>query len=128
MVEGPSDMSTHTCDAIIVCCIDFRFQRFIRAWTDTHLKGKTFDLVGFAGSTKDLDTVMNQIDISVRLHHIKQIVLIHHEECGAYGTESTFERHKQDLRKAKETILKKYPNLSVELHYARLNGQFAEVS
>src|SRR3989344_6399548 len=97
----------HTCDAIVVACIDFRFQKYIRNWTDEKLKDKTFDLVGFAGSTKDLDTVMKQIDVSVRLHHIKEIYLIHHEECGAYGTESTQERHALDLKKAKTEILSK---------------------
>lgn len=118
----------HKCDAIIVVCIDFRFQRYIRDWTDKNLKGKTFDLVGFAGSTKDLETVMKQIDISVRLHHIKEAVLIHHEECGAYGAKSTPEKHAKDLRKAKMEILSRYPHLKVELYYLRLNGKFEKVA
>jgi len=95
----------HTCDAIVICCIDFRFQKFIRRWTNKNLKGKTFDLVGFAGATKNLKTVLKQIDISVRLHHIEKVILIHHEECGAYGEESTPGRHAKDLKKAKTAIL-----------------------
>ena len=123
----PIAMSTHYCDATIVVCIDFRFQKYIRDWTDKKLKGKTFDLVGFAGSTKDLQTVMKQIDISVRLHHIKEVYLIHHEECGAYGAESTPEKHAEDMRKAQETILLKYPILKVELYYLHLDGEFEKV-
>lgn len=118
---------SHTCDAVVVCCIDFRFQKFIREWTDENLKDKTFDLVGFAGATKELDTIMKQIDISVRLHQIKQVILIHHEECGAYGAESTPERHTQDLKKAKTEILAKYPNLDVDLYYLYLDGKFEAV-
>ncbi|OGD63742.1 hypothetical protein A2160_03640 [Candidatus Beckwithbacteria bacterium RBG_13_42_9] len=118
---------SHVCDAAIVCCIDFRFQKFIRDWTDQNLKGKTFDLIGFAGATKDLETIMGQLDISVRLHHIKQVVLIHHEECGAYGAESTPERHAQDLQKAKAAILAKYPDLQIDLHYFYLNGKFEAI-
>jgi len=118
---------THTCDAMVVACIDFRFQKFIRDWTDKTLAGKTFDLVGFAGGTKDLNTVMGQLDISVHLHHITQLVLIHHEECGAYGTESTPERHASDLRIARETVLAKYPGLIVDLYYLHLNGAFEKV-
>lgn len=118
---------THICDAIVVCCMDFRFQKFIRDWTDKKLKNKTFDVVGFAGSTKDLETVMGQIDISVNLHHTKEIHLIHHEECGAYGKESTYKRHVKDLHKAKSKILKKYPKLKVYLYYLYLSGKFEKI-
>ena len=118
---------SHICDAIVVCCIDFRFQKFIRDWTDKNLKNKTFDMVGFAGATKDLETVTKQIDISVRLHQIKEVVLIHHEECGAYGAESTPERHTADLKKEKNQILDKYPSLKVELFYLHLDGRFEQI-
>jgi carbonic anhydrase len=118
----------HTCDAIVVCCIDFRFQKFIRDFTDKNLAGMTFDMVGFAGSTKDLDTVLKQIDISVRLHHISEVYLIHHEDCGAYGAESTPTRHRSDLIKAEKEILKAYPNLKVNLYYLHLDGQFESIN
>src|SRR6266567_1686622 len=120
-------MATHTCDAIVVSCIDFRFQKYIRNWLDKNFADKTYDYVGFAGGTKDLETVLKQLAISVRLHNISQVVLMHHEECGAYGAESTWERHTQDLRKAKEEIYKLYPNLQVDLYYLHLNGEFEEV-
>lgn len=119
---------SHTCDAITICCIDFRFQRYIRDWTDKNLPGKTFDLVGFAGSSKDLDTILKQIDISVRLHQIKEVIIIHHEECGAYGVDSTPERHATDLRHARTEILSRYPNLQVYLLYAKLDGKFAPIN
>ena len=118
---------SHHCHAILVCCIDFRFQKFIRKWTDENLKGQDFDLVGFAGATKNLDTILGQIDISVRLHHIAKVVLIHHEECGAYGAESTLERHTADLLKARSAILSRYPHLDTSLYYLKLNGEFVSI-
>ena len=118
---------SHHCYAVIVCCIDFRFQKYIRKWTDEALKGQTFDLVGFAGSTKDLETILGQIDISVRLHHISRVVLIHHEECGAYGIDSTLENHTADLLKAKSAILSRYPQLDISLYYLKLNGEFTSI-
>lgn len=117
-------MYMHTCDALVVTCIDFRFQKYIRKWTDTNLKNKTFDMVGFAGSTKSLPVIMKQLDISVRLHHISEVVLIHHEDCGAYGKESSKERHTHDLKKAKDKINKKYPKLQVRLYHLTLKGEF----
>lgn len=117
----------HIADAFVLSCIDFRFQKYIREWLDIHLTDKTFDYVGFAGGVKDLDTIMKQLDISVRLHDIKHVILMNHEECGAYGAESTPENHARDLGKAKEAILAKYPHLTVDLYYLHLNGDFEEV-
>ena len=121
-------MSLHTCDAIVICCIDFRFQKYIRNWTDINLADKTFDLVGFAGVTKDLPIVLNQIDISVRLHHISEVDIIHHEECGAYGVESTYEKHVDELHKAYQQIHTKYPDLTINLFYLKLDGTFVSVN
>ena len=120
-------MPSHTCDALIVSCIDFRFQKYIQKWLRKTFKNKTYDYVGFAGGTKDLKTIMKQLDISVRLHKIKQVVLMHHEECGAYGKDSTPDRHTKDLLKGKKTIQKKYPQLSTALYYIHLNGKFEKV-
>lgn len=118
----------NTCDALIVSCIDFRFQKHIRNWLDENFGDKTFDYVGYAGGTKDLETVMKQVDISVKLHNIKHIVLMNHENCGAYGDESTPEKHAEDLLKAKNSIAKKYPKLRVDLFYILLDGRFNEIN
>ncbi len=89
---------------------------------------KTYDYVGFAGGVKNLDTIMEQLAISVRLHEISEVVLMNHEECGAYGAESTPENHARDLQKAKETIAAKYPSLLVQLYYLHLDGHFEEIT
>lgn len=120
-------MSVHICDAFIVACIDFRFQKYLKKWLEKNMVNKTYDYVGFAGATKDLETIKKQLDISVRLHHIKEVVLIHHEDCGAYGVESTHDRHVTDLNKAKKTILEKYPNLKINLFYLQFDGEFEEI-
>jgi len=120
-------MSNHTCNALVVACIDFRFQKYIKDWLGKNFQNKTYDYVGFAGSTKNLETIVGQLDISVRLHHVKEVVLIHHEECGAYGAESTHDRHAEDLNKAKKTIMEKCPDLSVSLFYLHLDGEFEKI-
>lgn len=118
----------HTCDALIVRCIDFRFIHYIRDFTDTELAGKTYDIIGYAGSTKEWDKVMEEVDISERLHEFKQLVLINHEDCGAYGDEDTPEHHAADLRRAREVVLAKYPQLQVDMYYLHLDGTFERVS
>ena len=120
-------MFIHICDALIVSCIDFRFQKYIQKWLGKNFKNKTYDYVGFAGATKDLKTILKQLDISFRLHKIKQVVLIHHEDCGAYGKESTPENHAKDLKKAKKKITKLYPKLQTNLYYLHIDGKFNKV-
>lgn len=118
---------SHTCDALVVSCIDFRFQKYIRKWLDENLGDKTYDYVGYAGSSKDLKTVLKQLEISVKLHDIKQVILMHHEQCGAYGKSSTPENHAKDLLKARRAIKKLYPHLQVDLFYLLLDGKFEKV-
>lgn len=117
----------HTADAFIASCIDFRFQKYIRDWLDKNYTNKTFDYVGFAGCVKDLETILKQLHISVKLHDIKEVVLMNHEQCGAYGEESTPENHARDLKEAKKAILALYPDLSVTLFYLHLDGKFEEI-
>lgn len=115
-------------EGTIVTCIDFRFQKAINKWISEHVRPKIFDRVALAGATKNLDIIIEQIDISVRLHHIKKVILINHEDCGAYGTESTPEKHAQDLREAKTKIKEKYPDLEVENYYLHLDETFELVN
>lgn len=91
------------------------------------MANKTYDSVGFAGSTKDLKTIMQQLEISVHLHRINQVILIHHEDCGAYGKESTHDRHAADLHKAKTVINALYADLQVDLYYLHLDGKFEAI-
>lgn len=117
----------HIAESIIITCIDFRLQEAIDKWISQNFAPKTFDRVAFAGGIKNLEAILGQIDISVRLHHIKKVVLINHEDCGAYGEEGTKEKHAQDLKTAKAKILKLYPNLEIEIFYLHLDKTFESV-
>ena len=71
---------------------------------------------------------MSCIDVPVNLHHAKKIVIVNHQDCGAYGGSRQFKEdgdaeqrfHEKELKKAKEKILAKYPDREVVLVYARL--------
>lgn len=117
-------MNNHTCEAVIVTCIDFRFQEMISHWIAQNFKPKTFDRVAIAGGVYDLYTVLKQVEISKRLHKVKKAIFINHEDCGAYGEAGTPEKHAKDLRAAKTKIKEKYPDLKVETYYLHLNGTF----
>ena len=120
-------MGVHNCDACIVTCIDFRLQENINNWLKENFPPKSFDRVAFGGGVKELDKILSQIDISKSLHSIKKVVLLNHEDCGAYGEGGNKKKHAEDLSKAKEIILKKYPDLEVETFYLHLDGTFGKI-
>jgi carbonic anhydrase len=117
-------MSDHTAEAIIVTCIDFRLQESVNKWIAENFATRTFDRVAFGGGIKNLDAILSQIDIAVRLHSIKKAILVNHEDCGAYGAEGTYEKHIEDLRAAKTKVKEVYPNLEVGTYYLHLDGTF----
>lgn len=117
-------MDDHHCEAIVVTCIDFRLQETIIKWLSENFQPKTYDRVALAGGVKDLNTVLGQIDIAVRLHHIKKVVIINHEDCGAYGPEGRIDHHVRDLKQVKKQISEQFPNLEVETYYLHLDGTF----
>jgi carbonic anhydrase len=120
-------MSSHNCDALVVTCIDFRFQHFINDWIrDKHLP-KTFDRVALAGGVFNWEVIENQVDISKRLHNIHTVILMNHEDCGAYGEAGTHARHEADLKAAAATLRKKYPEIKVVTYLIQLSGDFTQI-
>lgn len=117
----------HKCDALVVTCIDFRIQSFINDWIRDHVGEGKFDRVALAGGVFNWEVIAGQIDTSKRLHDIDKVILMNHEDCGAYGEEGTAERHTGDLKNAKEAVMAKHPGIKVETYIVQLNGQFSEV-
>lgn len=117
-------MSEHNCEAVIVTCIDFRFQAFINSWISDNFGTKSYDRVSWAGGVKDQEGILKQIEISHRLHHIKKVVLINHEDCGAYGEEGTSEKHAADLKETQQKIKNQFPDIEIDLYYLHLDQTF----
>ena len=117
---------SHTCNHFLLTCIDFRFHKAIHEWLEKQGMLKDYDLVCLAGSQKSfLDedsqpTALKQLAISSRLHEVKRVILIAHQDCGAYGgskafgsLEEEFQRYATDLNAAETLIKEKHPNLEV---------------
>lgn len=120
-------MNNHACEAIIVTCIDFRFQEYINKWISENFAPKTYDRVAIAGGVFDSAYILKQVETSKRLHHIKKVVFINHEDCGAYGEAGTPEKHAEDLKNASSKIKEQYPGLEVNTYYLCLDGTFEPV-
>ncbi|MFA6255181.1 MAG: carbonic anhydrase [Patescibacteria group bacterium] len=116
---------SHTCQAIVFRCIDFRIQSgvFAKLLAENGIcAADQFDLVSLAGAAKvfltdSRDLLLSQIDISSRLHGIKKVVLVMHDNCGAYGIADPAEEEKiqrQDLAEIAGLIAAKFSQLTVE--------------
>lgn len=119
--------TSHTCQAIMVSCMDFRLRKHLRNWAMKNIDEDGFDRVAVAGGVKNLPLILDQIELSYKLHAIKEAYLINHEDCGAYGAEGTYEKHKEDLLFAREILKRKLPQLKIHLFYLKLNGEFVGI-
>lgn len=104
--------------------MDFRFQKTFVDWLGKNVGHGDYDRIALAGGVKNWPVIAEQLDLAKRLHDVQQVILVNHEDCGAYGEAGTYEKHCADLRQARAEILKKYPDLKVELYYARLPGMW----
>jgi hypothetical protein len=124
----------HSCEAVVSTCIDFRFWKETVEFVELELGIRNFDFPSLPGSAKAInesngdDLAMSCISVPVELHHASKIVIINHQDCGAYGGSGKFNGsdeeeqkfHEVELKKAKEKILAKYPVKEVILVYAKL--------
>jgi len=121
-------MPVLTCKYLIISCIDFRIQSLVSEWIHKKFPQELYDYAAFAGGVKNVVFAQEQIAIAKRLHNIQQVILIAHEDCGAYGNiEDVREIQRQDLQTAKETIKQSYPELEVYRYYLHVSGVFEEV-
>ncbi len=120
-------MYKNTCFAIVVTCIDFRFQEYIERWLESNFKPKTYDRVALGGGIYDSYSVLKQVEISKNLHDIQKAILINHEDCGAYGKEGTYERHVADLKDTAKKIEKLFNKIGVDTYYLHLDGTFEKI-
>jgi carbonic anhydrase len=115
------------CEAVVVTCIDFRFQRILDRWLRENFDGRNYNRVAYAGAVKDWNIIFPQIEFSYRVHHVERVVLISHEDCRAYGEAGTLDRQLADLREGRNKVWEQYPELDVALYYARLAGHLEKI-
>ena len=115
-----------TCEALAVTCMDFRFQRLLDTWLQEYIGHGNYDRVAFAGAAKNSEVILSQVALAKELHDIQRVVLINHEDCGAYGEAGTLEKHTHDLRTMARMIHDRYPDVQVDLYFASLPDQPAE--
>lgn len=125
----------HSIDAVVVSCIDYRFIEPV--FTFLKKKGvKAFDLISLAGASRQRNAVKKQLFVSFTLHHPKKVILLQHEDDGAYGgsgkftnQEEEFSAYKSDLYRLSGWINKRIrgKDFKIERYIVKLNGEVLEV-
>jgi len=126
------DEKKHWCDALVITCTDFRFTTATQEFINDRLglKGK-YDYISIPGSIRNLmdsktrDLVMNTFGLSLRLHHVKRVIILAHQDCTiGYGGSKNFRdlavEYKticKDLKKARMLFGIKFSHLRVDLYY-----------
>ena len=124
--------NVHFCEAVVITCLDFRFRWQTAAFIRQYLNFEPFDLSGLPGASNRINSkskaAVSCFSVPCDLHGVKKIIIVHHQDCGAYGGSEGFndakqeqEFHEEELRKSREKILKMYPDQEVILIYARLD-------
>ena len=125
----------HSCDAVVLACIDFRFWKETMKFAEVELGIKSYDFPKLPGAAKAVNDCLSEADVAMKcigvpcdLHHVSRIVIVNHADCGAYGGSKEFcgdaeaeqRFHEGELMKAKEKIAKHYPDKEIILAYAKL--------
>jgi len=128
----------HHCDAALVTCEDFRLHRrhdgshFVAEFLEQ--QAVDCDIITRAGGIQDLvrptpgyaESLLRDLSVSVQLHRVRRIFLVHHQDCGAYkplgftSVEAETRQHIQDLHAAQTILHSRFPEVEILLFVAKL--------
>ena len=128
--------------ALVLTCID---PRFISVITNHLNKEKDlhqdYDLFTLAGAELGVleksnweETFYDTIDLAIKLHKIKKIICISHEDCGMYKSvynkqnDTNLGLHQENQQKLKMHLNNKYEELSVENYVLTIDKKFIQTS
>ena len=144
---APQAQAAGTAEALLLTCMDFRLMDEIERYMSARGLRDKYDHVILAGASlgavTDKHPAWNQtfwehLDLAVQHERIRRVIVIDHRECGAYkrllGEEhlkdAKVERqtHAAELRKLKDRIREKYPEIEVEMKLMSLGGRVEAIN
>lgn len=146
MRPQPALANEHRAKALVLTCIDFRFVSLEQSFLSNHHLDQAYDWVALAGASLALtgfphsaeaEAFWDQLVLSKQLHDISKVIILDHQDCGAYASvykqpfsDLTSEQnlHAKYLNQAYEQIRQRYPDLDVELYFAKLTGEVSLIS
>jgi hypothetical protein len=127
---------SHTAQAVALTCIDFRFREALHKFFEDELNLYAVDHKTDGGGVKMIveegpirEWIFKNFEISFDLHNVNRVILINHQDCGAYGGSASFPNLEEEI-KAQEIQLRhgvsavhaKYPDKQVEAYLALIDS------
>lgn len=128
-------------EALLLSCMDYRLMDDVARYMESRELAEKYDHVILAGAsigvTNDRYPAWNQtfwehVDVAVKLHQVRRIIVLDHRDCGAYklflGPDHAKDpaaeaaAHAREAAKLRAAINAKYPELAVELLLMSLDG------
>jgi hypothetical protein len=128
----------YVADAAVLCCFDQRIRQAVNQFL---IDRKIFkpDMIVIAGGAKTLasprndferDFILEQVRLSIQLHHARRMLLMSHSDCATYGGLAAFNgdpkseaaHHKSELRRGVDLLNEKFPALAVEPYFVNFEG------
>lgn len=130
---------TGQAEALLLSCIDYRLPGKIARYMEGRGLAANYDHVIVAGAslgaTNTLypqwgQTFRDHLDLAVKLHGIRRVIILDHRECGSYrvifGTnlsgDAETTQHARELRRLAQAIHASHPALEVETLLMSLDG------
>ncbi|TSC62248.1 MAG: hypothetical protein G01um101448_753 [Parcubacteria group bacterium Gr01-1014_48] len=133
-------LSQHTCKAVVLACIDFRFgcARLSHALKEAYnLHDNEYDVIALPGGAQNVtqyafaqdhkDAMRRALEVAIDLHHVESIIALSHQNCGAlkaigrtFGAEEASAEtvfHEDLLAEARDTLASLWPALKIEVGY-----------
>ena len=133
-----SPPAPYTADAAVLCCFDHRISTAVRKFLKKQGINRS-DMIVVAGGAKTLasprndfeqDFILEQVRMSIRLHHTKRVLVMSHSDCATYGGLANFKgdreaeaaHHRAELMRAGQLLVDNFPGISVEPYFVKFDG------
>ncbi len=134
---GTTDDTNNKGVGLVLCCMDHRFINHTIEFLKNDTSVKAYDYIILSGASLGYNsnnecwknTFLEHIDIAIKSHNIVKIMVIDHEDCGAYklhykdiidDPDLEEEYHYINMLEFKKNIKKLYPYLPVFTHLLKL--------
>ena len=143
--SSQDQLTAQNAKAIVISCMDFRLIDDAVHYLNSQGYNNNYDNFILAGASLGYNQttysawaeILNKhIELAEQLHDIKEVIVIDHMGCGAYKlfyNKNAFSEneeialHKENFDKFRQTITRKYPQLSVKTLLMKLTGEIVNL-